>query len=234
MGLPIQAAPKYNLTLPITNKKVSYRPFLVKEQRSLLLARESENTADVFEAVCDMISSVTDGKIDAMKLPVADLEYLFLQIRAKSVGESADVSLACTENDCSGYGSVKIDLNDVKVDVSGLEDTKIELSDNLIIEMQPPSTKTALKMDGLDDAEAIKPMLRACIVRIYDEDSIYELSEYKDSEIDQFIESLTVSQFEKISDWFTNLPTLKHDVKYICGVCKSHCDRTLEGLNSFF
>ena len=98
MALLIQAAPKYNLTLPITNKKVSYRPFLVKEQRSLLLARESESTTDVFEAVCDMISSVTNGKVDAMKLPVADLEYLFLQIRAKSVGESVDVVVTCPDD----------------------------------------------------------------------------------------------------------------------------------------
>jgi hypothetical protein len=234
MALPIQAAPKYNLTLPITNKKVSYRPFLVKEQRSLLLARESESTTDVFEAVCDMISSVTNGKVDAMKLPVADLEYLFLQIRAKSVGETADVSLACTEKECSGFGQASIDLNSVEVDVSGLEDNRVELSETLIVEMQAPTTSTALKMEGLDEAESIKPMLRACMTRIFDEDSVYELSEYRDSEIDDFIESMTVSQFEKISDWFTNLPTLKHDVEYACGVCKTHCSRTLEGLNSFF
>ena len=234
MALPIQAAPKYNLTLPITNKKVSYRPFLVKEQRSLLLAKESDNTSDVFEAVCDMISSVTNGKVDAMKLPVADLEYLFLQIRAKSVGETAEISLACTEKECNGFGQTSIDLNEVEVDVSGLDDNRVELSENLIVEMQSPATSVALKMEGVEEAEAIKPMLRACMTRIFDDENVYELAEYRDSEIDDFIESLTVSQFEKISDWFTNLPTLKHDVEYSCGVCKSHCSRTLEGLNSFF
>ena len=100
--------------------------------------------------------------------------------------------------------------------------------------MQPPTTSTALEMEGLDEAESIKPMLRSSMTIIFDEDSVYELSEYRDSEIDDFIESMTFSQFEKISDWFTNLPTLKHDVEYTCGVCKTQCSRTLEGLNSFF
>ena len=234
MTLPIQAAPKYNLTLPITNKKVSYRPFLVKEQRSLLLARESESTTDVFEAVCDMISSVTNGKVDAMKLPVADLEYLFLQIRARSVGETVKLPLVCQAEGCNGVHQEVLDLEDISVNTSEMKDNKIQINDELIVELSPPTTKTVYKLQGLDENEMIQPLMRACLLRIYDSEEIYEMSDHRDAEIDEFVLSLTMEQFQKISEYFESLPQLKHTIEHTCEVCGHENSTTLQGLQNCF
>jgi len=234
MALPIQAAPSYTLTLPISKKVVKYRPFLVKEQRSLLVARESENTKDIMQAVIDMISAVTSKTVDANKLAVGDLEYLFMQIRAKSVGETAGISVACTDNECDGWGRVEVDLNDVTVDVDEDVDNMIRLNDDLVVEMQYPTVTSVTKVEGLNEADAIKPVLRGCMVRLFDDENVYEFSEYRDSEIDDFIDSLTIDQFEKMTEFFQNVPTLKHEVEYTCSKCKKENTRVLEGLNSFF
>ena len=234
MALPIQAAPSYTLTLPISKKVVKYRPFLVKEQRSLLVARESENTKDIMQAVIDMISAVTSKTVDANKLPVGDLEYLFMQIRAKSVGETAGISVACTDNECDGWGRVEVDLNDVTVEVDEDVDNMIRLNDDLVVEMQYPTVTSVTKVEGLNEADAIKPVLRGCMVRLFDDENVYEFAEYRDSEIDDFIDSLTIDQFEKMTEFFQNVPTLKHEVDYTCSKCKKENTRVLEGLNSFF
>jgi len=234
MALPIQAAPSYTLTLPISKKVVKYRPFLVKEQRSLLVARESENTKDIMQAVIDMISAVTSKTVDANKLAVGDLEYLFMQIRAKSVGETAGISVACTEKECDGWGRVEVDLNDVTVEVDEDVDNMIRLNDDLVVEMQYPTVTSVSKVEGLSETEAIKPVLRSCMVRLFDEDNVYEFSEYRDSEIDDFIDSLTLDQFERMAEFFQSVPTLKHEVTFTCGKCKTENTRVLEGLNSFF
>ena len=236
MALPIQAAPSYTLTLPISKKVVKYRPFLVKEQRSLLVARESENTKDIMQAVIDMISAVTSKTVDANKLAVGDLEYLFMQIRAKSVGETASISVACTDNECEGdgWGRVEVDLNDVNVEVDEDVDNMIRLNDDLVVEMQYPTVTSVAKVEGLNEADAIKPVLRGCMVRLFDDENVYEFAEYRDSEIDDFIDSLTIDQFEKMTEFFQNVPTLKHEVEYSCAKCKKENTRVLEGLNSFF
>ena len=236
MALPIQAAPSYTLTLPISKKVVKYRPFLVKEQRSLLVARESENTKDIMQAVIDMISAVTSKTVDANKLAVGDLEYLFMQIRAKSVGETASISVACTDNECEGdgWGRVEVDLNDVTVEVDEDVDNMIRLNDDLVVEMQYPTVTSVFKVEGLNEADAIKPILRGCMVRLFDDENVYEFAEYRDSEIDDFIDSLTIDQFEKMTEFFQNVPTLKHEVEYSCAKCKKENTRVLEGLNSFF
>lgn len=234
MALPIQAAPSYTLTLPISKKVVKYRPFLVKEQRSLLVARESENTKDIMQAVIDMISAVTSKTVDANKLAVGDLEYLFMQIRAKSVGETAGISVACTDNECDGWGRVEVDLNDVTVEVDEDVDNMIQLNDDLVVEMQYPTVTSVAKVEGMNEADAIKPVLRGCMVRLFDDENVYEFAEYRDSEIDDFIDSLTIEQFEKMTEFFQNVPTLKHEVEYTCSKCKKENTRVLEGLNSFF
>ena len=175
MALPIQAAPSYTLTLPISKKVVKYRPFRVKEQRSLLVARESENTKDIMQAVIDMISAVTSKTVDANKLAVGDLEYLFMQIRAKSVGETAGISVACTDNECDGWGRVEVDLNDVTVEVDEDVDNMIRLNDDLVVEMQYPTVTSVTKVEGLNEADAIKPVLRGCMVRLFDDENVYQI-----------------------------------------------------------
>ena len=235
MGLPIQTAPSYNCELPVSKTKVKYRPFLVKEQSFLLKAKESAEASDIFSGILDLIKSVTDGKVDANKIPIADLEYLFLQIRSKSIGESVTLPLICQASpDCDGISNQEINLGDIKVDTTGMQDNKVKLNENLIVELQPPLTKLVMKLEGLDEAETILPVLRECMVRLFDDENVFELSEYRDSEINEFIESLTVTQFEKISEYFDSVPTLKHKVEWTCPKCKEETSVELQGLNNFF
>ncbi|MEC7676844.1 MAG: hypothetical protein VYE09_00230 [Pseudomonadota bacterium] len=233
MALPIQTAPSYTLTLPVSKQVVKFRPFLVKEQRSLLVARESEETKQILNAVLDMISAVTDKTVNPKKMAVGDLEYLFLQIRAKSVGETAKINVACQEKDCNGWGQVDVDLNEVEVDIEDV-DNKVELSDNLIAELQYPNVDAVFKAEGLSEADSVKPIMRGSIVRLFDEENVYDFADYSNSEIDEFIDSLTVAQFEKVSEFFQNVPTLRHEVEYTCTKCKTEQKKVLEGLNNFF
>jgi len=234
MGLPIQKAPTYKCVLPVSNIEVKYRPFLVKEQKHLLVARESENSTQIFDAIMDLVKAVTEEKIDASKIPLVDLEYLFLQVRTKSVGETAKVPLMCMADGCDGVGYTDVDLTTIEVDTSGILDNKIELGSNLIVELKAPDSKLIYEVENLDEVEMIKPILRECMVRIYDEENIYEMAEHRDSEIDEFIESLTVGQFEDINKYFGSMPQLKQEVEYKCEKCGTVSTNTLQGLQSFF
>jgi hypothetical protein len=234
MGLPIQKAPQYKCELPISGIEVSYRPFLVKEQNHLLIARESEDATAIFDAIMNLIEAVTEKTIDGSKLSLVDLEYLFLQIRIKSIGETSKVPLMCNQDECDGVGFVDLDLTTVKVDVSKILDDKIKLNEHLMVELTPPSSKLIYEIEGLGEIEMIKPILRTCMLRIYDDENVYEMSEHRDSEIDEFIESLTVEQFEKITEYFNSMPTLKEEVEYKCDKCGEVSSNTLQGLQSFF
>jgi len=234
MGLPIQKAPTYKCVLPVSNIEVKYRPFLVKEQKHLLVARESENSTQIFDAIMDLVKAVTEEKIDASKIPLVDLEYLFLQVRTKSVGETAKVPLMCMADGCDGVGYTDVDLTTIEVDTSGILDNKIELGSNLIVELKAPDSKLIYEVENLDEVEMIKPILRECMVRIYDEENVYEMAEHRDSEIDEFIESLTVGQFEDINKYFGSMPQLKQEVEYKCEKCGTVSTNTLQGLQSFF
>jgi len=234
MSLPIQKAPTYKCELPVSGIEVSYRPFLVKEQNHLLVARESENATAIFDAIMAMIKSVTEGKVDGSKLPLVDLEYLFLQTRTKSVGETAKIPLMCKKDGCDGLGFQELDLTTVEVDTSNILDKKIELNEHLMVELSPPGSQLIYEVEGLDEVEMIKPILRTCMVRIYDEENIYEMAEHRDSEIDEFIENLTVNQFEKITKYFDSMPTLKREMEYKCDKCGEVSNNVIQGLQNFF
>tara|TARA_X000000368_G_scaffold59802_1_gene42186 strand:- start:232 stop:942 length:711 start_codon:yes stop_codon:yes gene_type:complete len=236
MGLPIQKATLYNTVLPVSNQKVKYRPFLVKEQANMMVTRETDSTLEMFDSIVGLISSCTEGKVDATKLPMADLEYLFLQIRTKSVGETAKLPLICrnTDEDCKEVHIEEVDLTLINVDTSKLLDSQIKISDELMVDLVPPTCQLAFEMDGKSESEVIRPLLRSCMVRIYDEENVYEMTDHRDSEIDEFIDSLTVSQFDKISEYFMSMPSLKHSVKWTCKACKFKNNVVLEGLQNFF
>ena len=234
MGLPLQKAPTYKCMLPVSGLEIKYRPFLVKEQNHLLIARESEDAKQIFQAIQYLVKAVTEGEVDAAKIPLVDLEYLFLQVRTKSVGETAKVPLMCMVEDCDGVGYQEIDLTEIEVDTDSILDNKIDIGGGLIVELRAPDSKLVYEVENLDEAEMIKPILRSCIVRLYDEENIYEMAEHRDAEIDEFVESLTVGQFEMISAYFGSMPSLKKDVEYRCEKCKEVSVNTLQGLQSFF
>jgi len=233
MGLPIQTAPTYVCKLS-DGRDVTYRPFLVKEQKYLLIAKESEDGKEIAGALTQLIESVTFGKVDANKLPLFDLEYLFLQIRTKSVGETTNIKFLCNETDCTGSGSVDIDLANFKL-TENTQDTKLMLTDNLGLVLKYPSVK---ELSVIEDMMNIDERLIATVMygieSIFDENDVYESNDITDADLKEFVESLTIDQLEKINDYYMNTPSLKETVEYTCELCGTQQERVLEGLNSFF
>jgi hypothetical protein len=234
MGLPIQKAPKFKCELS-GGKVVEYRPFLVKEQKYLLIAKESEDNLEILEAIKNLVTAVTDGKVNSDELPIYDLEYLFLQIRAKSVGESVNISLYCREDDCNGSGSTSVDLSSVEVADVPVVDNRIELNETLGVTLHFPSTRQLALVDQkTDDGDRIIELLKFGIESIYDEESVYEASDISDTEIVEFIENLTLDQLEKLSGYFENIPSIEKVVDFKCDSCGKQQSSTLRGLSSFF
>ena len=230
MPLPVLEAPKYSLVVPSTKKKIQYRPFLVKEEKILMIAQESESENQILQAVKDIIESCTFSKIDVNKIPMYDLEYIFLKIRSKSVGEVISFQLKCGE--CGEYNKVELNLEDVEVQFPEEEiDPNIQLNDSIGITLKPINLSDILKGKGKD---AISESLIASIETIYDSDNVYNASACSKKELDTFVDSLTHQHLEKIQKYLLNQPTLKHTIEYTCEKCGHKNSYELSGLQSFF
>lgn len=234
MALPVQKVPEYFCELPLTGLEVKFRPFLVAEQKSLLLLQESDDKKEVFNALTSLIKAVTFGELqDISFLPIADLEYLFLQIRMKSVGETVDLNLICRQEDCNAQTPVKLDLNDVQLDTLNLPDNKIQLSEDLGVVMRWPTAELQ-KAESKNDNETFMNVLMNSIDTIYDAEEVYDLKDYADRELEEFINSLTVQQIEKMGEFLQDAPTLSHNLDWKCQKCKSSNGIELKGLENFF
>jgi len=230
MPLPVLETTTYNLVVPSTKKKLKYRPFLVKEEKILLIAQESESENQILQAVKDIIESCTFSKIDVNKIPMYDLEYIFLKIRAKSVGEVISFQLKCEE--CGEYNKVELNLEDVEVQFPDEEiDPNIELTDSVGITLKPINLSDVTKAKGKD---VISEALISSIDSIYDSDNVYSASTCSKKELETFVDSLTHQHLEKIQKYLLNQPTLKHTIEYTCEKCGHKNSYELSGLQSFF
>jgi len=239
MALPkFNNAPKYEMKVPSSKESVTYRPFLVKEEKVLLMALESEDPANTFHALFDTINSCVISKnFKEHELAPYDVEYMFLQIRAKSVGETSKISVPC--KNCSTANEVAIDLTQVKVEGKGENETDIiELSDEISLKMKTISFKDAIvaqsKNKDLPDIEQVMKLLAQCMDSVMTADTNYKLSDESEEEVIEFIESLSSKQFEKIKQWVDNLPQVKYDLKLTCKECGENNDREVTGLTNFF
>jgi len=237
MALPIvNESSWYETQIKSTKQTVNFRPFLVKEQKILLIASESQDRKQIMNAICDTISACVREDIDVRKLPTFDVDYLFSQIRGKSVGESSEIIIKCKS--CEKDNPVTIDIT--KAEVKGeFKDKIVKLTDNISVEMTYPSYHSmASKLESLDDttgnSSAIFDLLGACINAVLTEDEKILISEEPKEEVDTFIESLTSDQFNKISEFVTNFPKLSMDINFICEHCGENNNLTLEGLDDFF
>jgi hypothetical protein len=231
MGLPIQSTPTYKCVLPNSGKEVEYRPFLVKEQKILTIARESEDQKIIFDAIKRLIESVTDNKVSVDELAMIDLEYLFLKIRTVSVGESSTVKVECDDNKCNGTVTLSVNLEEIDV-VGGNTENKIMITDTVGVMLKSPTVKSMSDIENAEDN--VVEILKSCIESIFDEENVYEASETSSSDLNDFVESLTFGQLALVSDWFEDLPKLSKDVSGTCGVCNKEVSKRLEGLQSFF
>jgi len=239
MALPKLNVPVYEAVLPSTEKVIKYRPFLVKEEKILLTALEADDTKALSGAVKQIVNNCVQGELDVDKLPTFDIEYLFLRLRAKSVGEKVTIGLKpwdCSKKEgglCENTTDVEINLEEVKVDKNNAPSSKIMLDDKIGIKMKYPDIDT-INLSGTTSEAAGMDVIRGCVDMIFTGEDTHERDSFTDEELDEFIDSLNSQQFKLIKDFFDNMPVLKHTVKYKCNTCGEKKETTLQGLNSFF
>ena len=236
MALPKLTTPTYELELPSTDEKIKYRPFLVKEEKILMMAMESKATADITQAVKDIVSECTFKKIDITNMPMFDIEYIFLQIRSKSVGEVSKLKLLCPD-DGKTYADVEINLTEVKVQVGDDHTNKIELGDGKGMIMKYP-TLESFKESGIRDINPsnMLDVIGTCIMQIFEEEGkkTYDPKDQTKKEVTDFIEQLNTKQFKQVQKFFETMPKLKHEVTIKNPKTKKESKITLTGLNDFF
>ena len=235
MALPILETATYELTLPSSNVQVKYRPFLVKEEKILLLAMESDNAGEITKALKDIVHACTFGSINVDLLPTFDLEYIFLNVRAKSVGEVAKLKLLCPD-DKETYANVELDLSTVEVQVDEKHTNEIQINDKVKMIMKYPTIDS---FDPSVDAsklgtEKLFEMISGTIYEIYDGEIVHKASDYSKKEMNDFIESLSSEQFGKIQKFFNSMPRLQHEVEVENPKTKVKSKVKLQGLQSFF
>lgn len=237
MALPVMSAPTYELTVPSTKQKIKYRPFLVKEEKALLIAQQSEDETVMLNTLKDVITACTLGKLDADKIAMFDIEYIFTQLRAKSVGEISELVFMCKQcNDPKAKMHVDIDLTELKVEFDAEHTSDINLFGSVGIKMKYPDLALLDSLEGgnVNDVDSIFKIITQCIESIYDEDAVYSANEQTKEELDQFINNLTQDQFKKVQAFFETMPKLEKKVEFDCPVCKHHHEHTIRGLNGFF
>ena len=231
MALPEIATPIYTLTIPSTKKKVKYRPFLVKEQKLLILAMENEDQEQILDAITNTIKACLITKIDMATLALFDIEYLFLQIRARSISEEIEMRVTCAD-DGETTVDVKFMVDDVKVNFPKGHTNIIELDNNLTIEMQYPDLDYFAKINFMDEKVDEYELVAKCIKRVYVGEDDFTSDSLDESKA--WVEGLTNNQFEKIQSFFETMPTLRHVLKVKNPKTKVVNEVVLEGLSDFF
>ena len=238
MPLPQIATPTYELTLPSTGETIDYRPFLVKEEKLLVLAMETEDTKDITKAVKTVIKNCIQTKgIKVEELPTFDIEYLFLNIRGKSVGEEVEVKIICPD-DGKTQVPVTINIDEIEVEKDKKHTTKFAIDDNLMIEMKYPSLDQFIKSNfdfsGGNQMEQSFELISTCVDKIYNEEEVWVAADFSKKELMDFIESMNSTQFKKIESFFETMPKLKHEIKVKNPETGKSSLVVLEGLSSFF
>ena len=238
MPLPKIAAPTYELELPSTEETIQYRPFLVKEEKLLVIALESEDTKQITTAIKTVIKNciLTRG-IKVENLPTFDIEYLFLNIRGKSVGEELDVNIICPDDGATEV-SIMINLEDIEVQKNDDHEKKIKIDDSIMIEMKYPSLDQFIKnnfdFNKRNAMDQSFELIASCIDTIFTEDEAWSTADCSKKEVTEFLESMNSSQFKGIEKFFETMPKLSHKVKVKNPKTKVESEVVLEGLASFF
>jgi len=244
MALPRVASPTFELTIPSTGEKVSYRPFLVKEEKTLLMAMEAGDNLAMTKAMQDIIVSCTDGEVDLKSLASFDIEYFFLQLRGRSIGEVLTINphrpenfKCCKEAKEEDICEININVDDITMDTSKIKAAEIKITDDIGMKMNFPRIETVQKYTtaGQDiEAENVFKLIIDCIEYIWDGDEIYKAKDSTKKELNDFIESLSSSQFGNVREFFESMPRLSHTIDWECEKCKKSTPMLIEGIDSFF
>lgn len=236
MALPkLNNTPKYDLTIPSTNKKVKFRPYLVKEEKVLLLAAETKDQQAVLSAILETINACVEGEYDINKLTTFDIEYMFVKLRSKSVGEKSEIGIKCSH--CDHQNKVAVNIEEIQVDVPKV-DFMVPLTSNITVEMRWPSFKSITSnhkiLSSNSATEQNLELVLSVIAAIHTTDERIDLKDVSKKEVEEFIDSMTADQFNKIRTFVEQIPKLSHNVNFDCEQCNNHNEVTLEGLQNFF
>ena len=238
MPLPTIATPTYELELPSSGKKIKYRPFLVKEEKLLVLALESEDTKEISTAIKAVLKNCIQTRgIKVEHLPTFDIEFLFLNIRGKSVGEEIELNLIAPDDEVTPV-PVTLDIDDIKIQKPEGHTNQIKLDNNLMMEMKYPSLNEFIKnnfdFEGDPGMEESFELIASCIEKIYNEEEVWSTSDCTKKEIVDFLEQMNSKQFKEIETFFTTMPKLSHEIEVTNPKTKVKSTVVLEGLSSFF
>jgi|TARA_E500000178_G_C16870277_1_gene684033 hypothetical protein len=231
MALPILNTPKYPLELPSTGETIEFRPFLVKEQKVLLLAQQSNKKNMITQATLDIIKTCTFGKVTE-KNPLFDLEYVFLNLRAKSVGETVDVLVTCPD-DNKTKEKVKVNLESIDVQMPENHTNEINITDDVKMVMNYPTIKD-IDMTGDKNTDVVFKTIKKCVREIHTEDKVMRQGDFTDKELDDFMDSFNSEQFERLMEFFNSMPKVRHEIEVKNSKTKKKSKVLLEGLDSFF
>tara|TARA_Y100000816_G_C25878655_1_gene458440 strand:- start:14 stop:718 length:705 start_codon:yes stop_codon:yes gene_type:complete len=232
MTLPKLNTPQYELELPSTGGKIKYRPFLVKEQKLLMMAQESENEDQIANTITSIIDSCTDGQLNAKQLPIFDVEYIFLQLRSKSVGETSNIKVLCPD-DGKTYVEKIIKLDEIDVHMTADHTNIVELTDKIKILMKYPVMGDMKGIDISAGLDGTFGLISKCVHEIHDGDTVHSRIDMSDKELDEFIDTLTSNQFEQVMNFFNTMPKLRHSISVTNPKTKKKGEVMLEGLQSF-
>ena len=232
MALPKINNVLYDLELPSSGEMIEYRPFLVKEEKILLMALEGKDEKEMVKAIKQIITQcVATEKFNINKLAMVDLEYLFLNIRGKAVG---DVSTISFEHGCGEVISVDVDLSKVEIVNNKNISDLVNLTDDIMIRLKPPSLDSVIGAANKSQIELVMEIVRECLVEIIQGKDVFSAQDHTREELDEFLNSLNSGQFQKIQTYYESLPKMKQDIEYTCPKCGETKKETLEGLASFF
>ena len=233
MALPKLNTPTYELVLPSTGEKIKYRPFLVKEQKMLMIAQESKDENSLADTLGELVKSCTFEKIDAVNSPMFDIEYIFLKLRAKSVGETAEISVLANDDNKTRV-SVKVNLDKIDIHMTADHTNEVQIDEKIKLVLKYPVLKDMKYISESDDEyKKMFAVLSKCIHEVHDGDKIYNAIDLTQKDIDEFVDSMNTSQLAKVLDFFTTMPKLRHPVSFINPKTKVKNEVVLEGLQTF-
>jgi hypothetical protein len=243
MALPKIDVPIYMIDLPLSKQTIRYRPFLVKEEKLLLIAMESSDEKEILNSIKQIVNNCSLDEIEIDDIPLLDLEFFFLNLRARSIGEIVDLQYKCNntvknekdeETTCNNAVKIKVNLLEIKPEINKDHTNKIEFSKKLGIVMKYPNFKMVVDLDDSSEVEKIIKIITKCIDYIYDEENIYYRKDITDEELIDFIEGMTREQFEKVQHFFDSIPKIKKELNFKCNKCNYTENIVVEGLQNFF
>lgn len=237
MALPIINTPTFEITIPSTKKKVKFRQFLVKEEKALLIAQQSGETSSMLHTLKDIIRACSNDKLEVESLSTFDIEYIFCQLRAKSVGEIVELVFNCLAcKDPKGTVKIPIDISSIEVNFPKNHTKNIKITDTIGMNMKYPSFELLDKIGEVDknDIDAMFDVVISSIDSIYDDSEVYPAKDQSKSDLKQFIDNLTQDQFSKVQEFFNTIPSLEKTIEFKCPNCGHEHKEVLKGLNSFF